>query len=193
MVLQNANTATFSPFKWALWGAGSVLVGSVVGLVLRKLFKRNFSYRYDGLQKHASGSLRNHTFVLRLEPGEDLRAKLIDFVTQNKIPAASIVTCVGSLTKCTLRMANSTTVQTFTGHFEIVSLVGTLSHLGSHLHMSISDAEGNVKGGHVYGECKIYTTAEICIMIHEDLTFAREACSKSGWEELSIQNHVTGK
>ena len=44
-------------------------------------------------------------------------------------------------------------IHTIDQHFEIVSLVGTLSHTGEHhLHMSLSDAEGHVIGGHVMGD-----------------------------------------
>lgn len=36
---------------------------------------------------------------------------------------------------------------------EIVSLVGTLSSVGGHhLHMSLSDKDGHVFGGHVFGK-----------------------------------------
>ena len=39
----------------------------------------------------------NIVHVIRLKPGEDLKASLSDFVSRNKIEAGWIVTCVGSL------------------------------------------------------------------------------------------------
>ena len=54
------------------------------------------------------------------------------------------------------------TVKKYVGHFEIVSLVGTVDQDGQHhLHISISDAEGNVFGGHVYEKHIIYTTGKL--------------------------------
>jgi len=48
------------------------------------------------------------------------------------------------------------------GHFEIVSLVGTLDPDGQHhLHISISDANGNVFGGHVLSDHIVYTTGKM--------------------------------
>ncbi len=83
---------------------------------------------------------------------------------QHKIKSGWIVTCVGSVTQASLRMANANFKKVWNGHFEIVSLVGTLSpKKGSHLHMSISDAEGNCFGGHLLEGNLIYTTAEIVI------------------------------
>lgn len=38
--------------------------------------------------------------------------------------------------------------------FEIVSLTGTLSRHGAHLHISIADFQGNVVGGHLMDGCE---------------------------------------
>jgi len=50
------------------------------------------------------------TYPLRLKPGQELVSSLNTFITDNQLQGAFILTCVGSLTKITLRMANSTTV-----------------------------------------------------------------------------------
>ena len=51
------------------------------------------------------------------------------------------------------------------GHYEIVSLVGTIDPDGQHhLHISISDSEGATFGGHVYSDHIIYTTGNIEIL-----------------------------
>jgi len=47
-----------------------------------------------------------------------------------------------------------------TGPFEITSLMGTLA-AGGHLHISLSDADGHVIGGHLVGDDVIHTTAEV--------------------------------
>jgi predicted DNA-binding protein with PD1-like motif len=71
--------------------------------------------------------------------------------------------------------------------FEIVSLVGTLSTHGIHLHISISDKDGKTIGGHLEKGCLIYTTAEIVIGVSEDFIFVRTVDENTGYKELEIQ------
>lgn len=49
-------------------------------------------------------------YPMRFEPGADLQKGLLKFTEDNGLSAAFVITCVGSVTKATLRMANSTTV-----------------------------------------------------------------------------------
>lgn len=65
---------------------------------------------------------------------------------------------------------------------EIVSLVGTLSDGNGHLHVSLSDAQGGVVGGHVLGDLIVFTTAEIVIGECEQITFKREMDPRTGFE-----------
>lgn len=125
--------------------------------------------------------------AIRLKPGEDLKTALNNFVQQQNIKAGWIITCVGSLTNYSIRFANQQDPSSDSGHFEIVSLVGTLSTNGSHLHLSISDSTGKNIGGHLLDGCKIYTTAEIVIGESSDLVFTREKDGSTPWEELQIR------
>ena len=108
-------------------------------------------------------------------------------VVQEHIAAGAVLTCVGSLTDVTLRLANQENPSNWNGHFEIVSLVGTLSTSGSHLHLSVSDSTGRTLGGHLLEGCKIYTTAELLIGLMPDLIYTRETDSASGYKELVIR------
>lgn len=54
-----------------------------------------------------SGSSNLRTHVIRLRPNQDLYKELDKYVKDNDLKAAFIMTCVGSLTKATLRMAYS--------------------------------------------------------------------------------------
>ncbi|MCR5888636.1 DNA-binding protein [Hymenobacter sp. J193] len=87
------------------------------------------------------------TYALRLRPGDDLRRELQRFVEQHQLRAAAVLTCVGSLTEVSLRLANQSGPSTYHGHFEIVSLVGTLALSGSHLHLAVADSTGRMLGG----------------------------------------------
>lgn len=127
------------------------------------------------------------TYSFRLRPGQDLTIELDAFVRHHRIEAGAMLTCVGSLTDVALRLANQEGPTVWQGHFEIVSLVGTLSTNGSHLHLSVSDSTGRTIGGHLLEGCKIYTTAEIVIGFMPALTYVREPDPTFGYRELVVR------
>ncbi len=126
-----------------------------------------------------------HAF--RLKPGQDLRKEIEAYVKENNITAGWMATCVGSLTNYNIRFANQQNGNTGTGHFEIVSLVGTVSTNGSHIHISVSDSTGRTIGGHLLQGNIIYTTAEIVIQSSPNLIFKREKDGSTAWEELQVE------
>jgi predicted DNA-binding protein with PD1-like motif len=128
--------------------------------------------------------MQNYTF--RLIPGQDLFDSIEAFVMEKQVKAGCLLSGVGSLTHAALRLANREIISTYQGHFEIVSMTGTVSIHGSHLHMSVSDGDGKTIGGHLVPGCKIYTTAEIVIAVFEDVIFKREFAEDSGYEELVV-------
>lgn len=126
------------------------------------------------------------TFTFRLKPGQDLIEEIEGFSAAHNIEAGCILCAVGSLTHATLRLANRPAYNEYESHFEIVSLTGTVSTHGSHLHISISDENGQTIGGHLVPGCKIYTTAELVVAVFPELVYKRELCELSGYEELVI-------
>ncbi|GAB2704121.1 DNA-binding protein [Hymenobacter frigidus] len=124
------------------------------------------------------------TYSLRLRPGDDLRQQLTAFVQEHHIRAGAMLTCVGSLTVTTLRLANQEAASVYRGHFEIVSLVGTLSVNGSHLHLAVSDSTGRTIGGHLLDGCRVYTTAEIVLGELPEVEYRRETAF--GYKELVV-------
>lgn len=94
--------------------------------------------------------------------------------------------CVGSLKKATLRLADENVGTTFDEKFEIVSLGGTLSPDGNHIHVSLSNNKGETIGGHLLEGCIIYTTAEIVIAECVEFSFSREYDEQTGFKELKI-------
>ena len=134
---------------------------------------------------NTSNSITSH--AIRLKPGDDLREKIENYILQNDINAGWVVTCAGSLTDYNIRFANQEKGSTGKGHFEIVSLTGTTSKNGSHLHISISESIGKTIGGHLLKGCIVYTTAEIIIQSASDLNFKREKDGSTPWDELQIE------
>lgn len=124
--------------------------------------------------------------TLRLKPGDDIYLALQEFVLREKIEAAFIATCVGSLTEVSIRYANQETPELLKGYYEILSLAGTLSTNGMHLHISIADGGGNCRGGHLTKGSRVYTTAEIVIGVLSDVRYLRELDSTHGYKELKV-------
>ena len=135
-------------------------------------------------QPTAMDKLTAHAF--RLKPGEDLKTGIQNLVNEKQIKAGWVSTGVGSLTNYQVRFANQPNGSTDSGHFEIVSLTGTVSTNGSHLHISLSDSTGKTIGGHLMEGCKIYTTAEIVILSSNEFVFKREKDGTTPWEELQV-------
>ena len=126
-----------------------------------------------------------------MQPGTDLRKSLQEFAAQEKLTAGVIVTCVGSLTQYNLRFAHQKAGTQATGFFEIVSLVGTVSESSLHLHLCISDEDGNTKGGHLLENNLVYTTAEIALAKLPDIEFRRVHDDASGYRELEVRERST--
>ena len=127
------------------------------------------------------------TYALRLRPGEDPKAALDSFAQTNRLKAACVLTCVGSLRKAVLRFANQEQATTLEGHFEIVSLTGVFSQDGGHYHIAISDGEGRTYGAHLLDGSQVYTTAEIVLAGLDDARFLRTFDPQTGYPELDIQ------
>lgn len=133
----------------------------------------------------AQKTMQIHT--IRLHPGDDLKIELEKFALKEKVEAAAILTCVGSLKKANLRFADQKTPAVFEEKFEIISLVGTFSKHGTHLHIGLSDATGKTIGGHLLEGNIIYTTAEILIGIPEKTSYLRTIDPKTGFKELEVK------
>jgi predicted DNA-binding protein with PD1-like motif len=129
---------------------------------------------------------QDKVYVFRLKPGDDLLKEIKAIVIQKNILAGWILTCVVSLTEYNIRFANQSNNSNSSGYFEIVSLTGTVSINGDHLHICICDSVGKTIGGHLLEGCKIYTTAEIVIGISSNIEFTRENDGTTAWKELQV-------
>ena len=127
------------------------------------------------------------SYTFRLKPGQDLFVEIERNVSETKIEAGCVLCSVGSLSHATLRLANLENNSEYEGYFEIVSLTGTISTNGSHLHISISDSRGKTIGGHLLPGCKVYTTAELVLATFDNIIYKRELLTNdSGYEELVV-------
>lgn len=126
--------------------------------------------------------------VCRLRLGQDLKSELLNLCHQHKIKAGAIISSVGCLKNLHLRLAGGSTYLQREGDFEIISLNGTLSQHGAHLHLSVADNHGHCLGGHLLDGCLINTTAEIVVIEFKDVLFKREFDAATGYKELVVEH-----
>lgn len=123
---------------------------------------------------------------LRLRPGQDLRLSVEAALGSHT--AAYVVQGIGSLSVAQLRYAGVDQPTELRGDLEILTLAGSMSPDGAHLHMAVSDAQGRVYGGHVAVGCIVRTTAELLIAVLPGYVFSREFDDAgSGFDELFIR------
>ena len=156
-----------------------------------------------------SGALLAH--ACRLPPGSGLVEYLKRAARATGRQAVAVLTCVGSLRDVTLRMANAqagdgtSQYRTWNDSVEIVSLVGTFAvasdsgavagegvrskeeEVKFHLHLSISDATGDVYGGHLVSGI-VHTTVELVLGSLQGVRFDRAPDVKTGFQELVVSS-----
>jgi uncharacterized protein len=162
-----------------------------------------------------SGALTAH--VCRLPPGSDFVTSLQDAALRaSRVSSTSsvvVLTCVGSLSSLTLRMANATpesssvgdankatptsTFRTWNEPLEIVSLVGTIAVSTAtistepksmfHLHIAVSDDAGNAYGGHLVNGA-VHTTVELALGTISSVSFDRVHDPNTGYRELVVSS-----
>jgi uncharacterized protein len=133
---------------------------------------------------------RPHPMILRplrLAPGSDLRRALDEYLKVSELHSAFVVSGIGSLVRANLRFAGEAGEALVSGPLELLSLAGTLTESGSHLHLSVSNSSGGVIGGHACFGCEIRTTAEILLAGLADWRMAREHDEATGYRELVIR------
>ena len=122
----------------------------------------------------------------RLTKGMDLKKEIEEYTINNKV--SGVILCsVGCLSKLVIRLADGKSIWEKEGMFEIVSVTGTLSEDGVHIHISVSDENGITIGGHLKDGCIVNTTAEVVLKTFEDIKFKREYDETTGYNELVIK------
>ena len=101
----------------------------------------------------------------RLHRGDDLYESIQRYADAHHIAAGVVLSAVGCVYRWELRDASGVDVQSGTENVEIVSLMGTVSEHGSHLHASLARRDLSVP----------------------DTVFTRERDEATGYEELAIR------
>ena len=129
---------------------------------------------------------------LRLQPGDDLRLALETWMGEQEEQAGCVISAIGSLSVAELRFAGAAAATTIHGELEIISLSGTLSTDGAHLHIAFADSRGAVIGGHLCAGSLVRTTAELVLGLLPEWRFSRELDKATGYAELRISPRAPG-
>lgn len=129
------------------------------------------------------------TRAFRLRRGEDLRRQICACAAQTKLQAAVVLCAVGCLSQWRVRGADGKSIFSAKERVEIVSLTGTVSAHGCHLHVSLAREDLSVFGGHLLDGCLVNTTAEISLLALEGITFIRAPDASTGYNELLIRTN----
>ena len=124
-------------------------------------------------------------YSFRYTKGMDLKKEIESFVVKEKLSGV-VLSSVGCLSHLAIRVADGKSILDKDGEFEIVSLMGTLSRDGVHLHIAVSDVEGNTIGGHLKDGCIVNTTAEVVLESFDTVEYRREYDQNTGYNELII-------
>lgn len=124
-------------------------------------------------------------FAVRLDRGEEIVQSLLKLCAWKDIRTAQ-VTGIGAVGEVTAGLfdteAKSFLPHMWTGDMEITALVGNITSMEGkpyeHLHISVADREGNVRGGHLK-RAVVSATAEIIVTVI-DGAVDREMSSEIG-------------
>src|SRR3990172_9413228 len=124
------------------------------------------------------------TVAVRLKPDADLVKEIKRICDENDIEAGVILSGVGGLSKAKIRVPviDGKTKYIEPENLEIVSLDGTVSKNGIHIHVSGSDVEGKVWGGHLKEGSIVRMTCELVIGILDNTKFTREPDETTGYD-----------
>ena len=128
------------------------------------------------------------TVAVRIMPDKDLFREVIRICTEYDIEAGVILSGVGGLSKARLRVpvVDGNTRYIAPENLEIVSMTGTVSKNGIHIHISGSDIKGKVWGGHLKEGSTVRMTCELVLGILDGVKFSRELDPITGYDELKI-------
>jgi len=123
--------------------------------------------------------------MMKVTASENLKRALAP-LKPHQISAGAVVSGVGCVSRWRLRDATGVRVRSGEEDVEIVSLMGTVSEYGCHLHASFSREDLSAFGGHLLPGCTVNTTAEIVLAEIRSCVFTRRPDSETGYEELEI-------
>lgn len=133
----------------------------------------------------ASGPMNVH--CIRLKRGEDLLESIRWVCKEKNIAAGVVLSGVGCILKGRIRDASGVTIRELEGHYEIVSLNGTVSRERCHIHIALSKEDLSTVGGHLCVGCIVNTTCELVLAELPGISYGVEEDPETGYDELIFE------
>lgn len=139
------------------------------------------------LNRIVSGSSSMTVHCIRLKRGEDLMESIRRVCKEKDIAAGVVLSGVGCILKGRIRDASGVTIRELDGHYEIVSLNGTVSAQRCHIHIALSAEDLSTIGGHLCVGCIVNTTCELVLAELAGIRYGVEEDPETGYDELVFQ------
>lgn len=107
------------------------------------------------------------TLPLKLGPGSDLRRSLEQLAIEQGA-AGFVLGVVGNLSRAAFQCAGRSGPTILEGDLEIITLQGTVAPDGVHLHLSLSDGDCQVWGGHLEPGTLVLKGADLLVGFLQD-------------------------
>ncbi|MCP9825964.1 PCC domain-containing protein [Synechococcus sp. EJ6-Ellesmere] len=114
---------------------------------------------------------------LHLKPGSDLRQALEQLAVEQNA-SGFVLGVVGNLAQAAFQCPGKISPTVLRGELEIITLQGTLSPEGVHLHLSLSDGDCRVWGGHLEPGSRVLKGADLLVGLLDTVAQTREQASR---------------
>ncbi len=122
---------------------------------------------------------------LKLAPGSDLRLTLEELARRDGI-SGFVLGVVGNLTQASFQCPGQANPTVLEGDLEVITLNGTLSTEGVHLHLSLSDGACQVWGGHLEPGTIVQKGVDLLIGVLEQRDGSPEQQSSTPRLEIAV-------
>ena len=106
------------------------------------------------------------TLTLKLEPGQDLHQSLHQLASDHKL-SGFVLGVVGDLSAACFQCPGQHNPTRMHGILEVITLNGTVSPQGVHLHLSLSDGACQVWGGHLEPGTIVHRGVQLMVGLSE--------------------------
>ena len=124
---------------------------------------------------------------VHLDPGADVRRSLEEIARQ-EASDGFVLSVVGNLKTASFACPGQTGPTTLSGELEIITLQGTLSPTGVHLHLSFSDGDCQVWGGHLEHGSVVLKGADVLVGFLQ-VTPAQQQHSARSRVAIALEEH----
>ncbi|MDA1246860.1 MAG: DUF296 domain-containing protein [Cyanobacteria bacterium] len=122
---------------------------------------------------------------LHLEAGSDVRRNLEQLALEHQ-SSGFVLSVVGNLSQAAFACPGKNTPTILAGELEIITLQGTISPEGVHLHLSFSDTSCHVWGGHLEHGTLVLRGADLLVGLLSSTSSAQPRAAAGGEPRVAI-------